>query len=33
MTAWYSMSFGDLYDLIAKNLDEGNGYRVDPALA
>jgi 4-amino-4-deoxy-L-arabinose transferase-like glycosyltransferase len=29
MTAWYSMNFGDLYDAIAKNLDEGNGYRVD----
>ena len=28
----YSVSFGDLYDLIAKNLDEGNGYRVDPAM-
>src|SRR5271157_3144144 len=28
----YSMSFGDLYDLIAKNLDQGNGYRVDPAM-
>jgi 4-amino-4-deoxy-L-arabinose transferase-like glycosyltransferase len=26
------VSFGDLYDLIAKNLDEGNGYRVDPAM-
>ena len=25
----YSMNFGDLYDLIAKNLDQGNGYRVD----
>lgn len=28
----YSVSFGDLYDLIAKNLDQGNGYRVDPAM-
>jgi len=28
----YSMDFGDLYDLIAKNLDQGNGYRVDPAM-
>ncbi len=28
----YSMGFGDLYDLIAKNLDQGNGYRVDPAM-
>src|SRR5215469_15114353 len=28
----YNMGFGDLYDLIAKNLDEGNGYRVDPAM-
>ena len=28
----YSMNFGDLYDLIAKNLDQGNGYRVDPAM-
>jgi 4-amino-4-deoxy-L-arabinose transferase-like glycosyltransferase len=25
----YSVSFGDLYDLIAKNLEQGNGYRVD----
>lgn len=25
----YSMNFGDLYDLIAKNLEQGNGYRVD----
>lgn len=29
MTAWYSMNFGDLYDGIAKNLDQGNGYRAD----
>jgi 4-amino-4-deoxy-L-arabinose transferase-like glycosyltransferase len=28
----YSMELGDLYDLIAKNLDQGNGYRVDPAM-
>jgi 4-amino-4-deoxy-L-arabinose transferase-like glycosyltransferase len=28
----YSMGFGDLYDLIAKNLDQGNGYRVEPAM-
>lgn len=28
----YSMGFGDLYDPIAKNLAEGNGYRVDPAM-
>jgi 4-amino-4-deoxy-L-arabinose transferase-like glycosyltransferase len=28
----YNMGLGDLYDLIAKNLDEGNGYRVDPAM-
>ena len=28
----YSISFGDLYDGIAKNLDQGNGYRVDPAM-
>jgi len=28
----YSLDFGDLYDLIAKNLDQGNGYRVDPAM-
>jgi 4-amino-4-deoxy-L-arabinose transferase-like glycosyltransferase len=25
----YSMNFGDLYNLIAKNLELGNGYRVD----
>ena len=25
----YSMSFGDLYDQIAENLEQGNGYRVD----
>jgi 4-amino-4-deoxy-L-arabinose transferase-like glycosyltransferase len=28
----YNTGFGDLYDLIAKNLDQGNGYRVDPAM-
>ncbi len=28
----HSLSFGDLYDLIAKNLAEGNGYRVDPTM-
>lgn len=28
----YSVSFGDLYDQIARNLDQGNGYRVDPAM-
>jgi 4-amino-4-deoxy-L-arabinose transferase-like glycosyltransferase len=28
----YNMGFGDLYDLIAKNLDQGNGYRVEPAM-
>lgn len=28
----YSMSFGDLYDGIAKNLDQGKGYRVDPGM-
>jgi hypothetical protein len=25
----YSMNYGDLYDLIAKNVGQGNGYRVD----
>jgi len=29
----YNMGFGDLYDLMAKNLVLGNGYRVDPAMA
>jgi 4-amino-4-deoxy-L-arabinose transferase-like glycosyltransferase len=29
----YSMNFGDLYDLIAKNLAQGNGYRVDQYLS
>ena len=28
----YNMGFGDLYDLIAKNLDQGNGYRADAAM-
>lgn len=28
----YSMSFGDFYDMIAKNLAQGNGYRLDPAM-
>jgi len=31
LTLTYSMNFGDLYDLIAKSLDDGSGYRVDPA--
>jgi hypothetical protein len=26
----YSLEIGDLYDLIAVNLEQGNGYRVDP---
>lgn len=26
----YSTNWGDLYDLIARNLDHGNGYRVEP---
>ena len=29
LTLTYSLNFGDLYDLIAKNLEQGNGYRVD----
>lgn len=29
----YSLSFGDLYDLIARNLDQGNGYRVEPGMS
>ena len=29
----YSMNFGDLYDLIARNLDQGNGYRVDAYMS
>jgi 4-amino-4-deoxy-L-arabinose transferase-like glycosyltransferase len=28
----YNMSFGDFYDVIAKNLADGNGYRIYPAL-
>jgi len=28
----YSTSFGDFYDMIAKNLAQGNGYRIDPAM-
>jgi 4-amino-4-deoxy-L-arabinose transferase-like glycosyltransferase len=28
----YSVSFGDLYDQIARNLYQGNGYRVDPTM-
>ena len=28
----YNMGFGDLYDLIARNLDQGNGYRVEPNM-
>jgi 4-amino-4-deoxy-L-arabinose transferase-like glycosyltransferase len=28
----YAMSLGDLYDFIAKNLDQGNGYRVEPYM-
>jgi len=32
LTLTYSMNFGDLYDLIAKNIDHGNGYRVDAAM-
>jgi len=33
LTLTYSLNFGDLYNLIAKNLDQGNGYRVDPAMS
>jgi 4-amino-4-deoxy-L-arabinose transferase-like glycosyltransferase len=29
LTLTYSMGFGDLYDLIGRNLEQGNGYRVD----
>jgi 4-amino-4-deoxy-L-arabinose transferase-like glycosyltransferase len=29
----YSMGFGDLYDAIAKNLDKGNGYRVESTMS
>jgi len=28
----YSVSFGDFYDVIAKNLAQGKGYRIDPAM-
>ena len=28
----YGLSFGDLYDFIAKNLDQGHGYRVEPYM-
>jgi hypothetical protein len=28
----YGLSFGDLYDFIAKNLDQGHGYRVEPNM-
>src|SRR5271157_1403588 len=28
----YSTDFGDFYDMIAKNLAQGNGYRIDPAM-
>jgi 4-amino-4-deoxy-L-arabinose transferase-like glycosyltransferase len=28
----YGLSFGDLYDFIAKNLDQGYGYRVEPNM-
>lgn len=33
LTLTYSMDFGDLYNLIAKNLEEGKGYRVDANMA
>jgi 4-amino-4-deoxy-L-arabinose transferase-like glycosyltransferase len=29
----YSLSFGDFYDQIARNLDQGNGYRVDANMS
>ena len=29
----YNLQIGDLYDLIAKNLDQGNGYRVDARMS
>jgi len=29
----YNLELGDLYDLIAKNLDQGNGYRVDTRMS
>ncbi|MFY9855677.1 MAG: glycosyltransferase family 39 protein, partial [Terracidiphilus sp.] len=28
----YGLRLGDLFDLIAKNLDQGNGYRVEPYM-
>src|SRR5271167_1027332 len=28
----YGLSFGDLYDLIATNLAQGHGYRVEPYM-
>jgi len=31
-TPTYSVTFGDLYDQIARNLDQGNGYRVESAM-
>jgi 4-amino-4-deoxy-L-arabinose transferase-like glycosyltransferase len=33
LTLTYSMNFGDLYDLIAKNLELGKGYRVDADMS
>lgn len=33
LTLTYSLNFGDLYNLIAKNLDQGNGYRVDAKMS
>lgn len=32
LTLTYSLSYGDLYNFIAESLDQGNGYRVDPAM-
>lgn len=29
----YNLELGDLYDLIAKNLDQGNGYRADARMS
>src|SRR5438477_3437283 len=29
----YNLQLGDLYDLIAKNLDQGNGYRADARMS
>ena len=28
----YSVTFGDFYDVIGKNLAQGNGYRLDPTM-